>query len=143
MNSRFRFVVFGGFCLSVLNASYLLALSSPFFAPYCLFLVPALANFCIGYFIGDAYTVVKMIIAVFSLQACILFALLCSTVSDVFILVATISSHYTLQVPLGIAVSYLGMSIREESSNIIAVCTYLTKKMKQIIDTVAGKIRRQ
>jgi len=143
MNSRLAFVVFGGFYLSVLVASYLLALSYPFFAPYGLFLVPALANFCMGYFIGDVYTVVKIIIAVFSLQTCILFALLYSTVSDFFILVATISSHFTLQVPFGIAVSYLGMGVREESSNIIAVCTYLTKKIKQIIESVASKIRRQ
>lgn len=141
MNSRLAFVFLGSFYLFVLVASYLLALFYPFFAAYCLLLVPAIANFCIGYFIGDLDTVVKIIIVVFSLQAGMLLALDYSFLaSDAFFGVATIFSYYTLEVPMGIAMSLVGIGVREESSNIIAICMHLAKELKQIIKKLSGKV---
>lgn len=140
MNSRLTFFL-SSLYLFVLGASYLLALFYPFFAPYCLLLVPTIASFCIGYFIGDLYTVVKIIVVVFSLQAGMLLALDYSFLaSDAFFGVATILSYYTLEVPMGIAMSLVGTGVREESSNIIAMCMHFTKKLKQIIKRLSGKV---
>ena len=141
MNPRLAFIIFGSFYLCVLVASYPLAVSYTFFAPYGLF-VPVVANFCIGYFVKDVYTAVKIIIAGFSLQAGITLALLySSSASDAFFGVTILSSYYTLQVPLGIAVSLVGTAVREDSSDIIAVGAHLIKKMKQIIETLLSKVK--
>jgi len=47
-----------------------------------------------------------------------------------------------MQVPLGIAVSLVGTAVKEDSSDIIAVCTHLVKKAKQIIEQAVSKVRR-
>lgn len=141
MHSRLVSVVFGSFYLCALVASYLLALFYPFFAPYGLLLIPIMANFCIGYFIGDLYTVVKTIVAVFSLQAGVLLTLHYSFLaSDVFLGVTTVFSYYTLEVPMGVVMSFVGIGVREESSNIIALSTHLAKELKQIIKRLSGKV---
>ncbi len=141
MNSRLASVVLGSFYLSVLIGSYLLAVLYPFFAPYGQLLIPLVANFCIGYFVKDVYTAVKIIIVGFSLQIGILLALsYASSVSDAFFGVTILSSYYTLQVPLGIAVSLVGTAVREESSNIIALCVHLVKELKHVIKKLSGKV---
>jgi hypothetical protein len=141
MYSRVVSVVFGSFYLCALAASYLLALFYPFFAPYGLLLIPTIANFCIGYFVGDLYTVVKIIVVIFSLQAGVLLALhYFFLASDVFFGVTTIFSYYSLEVPMGIVMSFVGIGVREESSNIIALCMHLAKELKQIIKRLLGKV---
>jgi hypothetical protein len=115
----------------------------PIFSPYSWLLVPVVANFCIGYFARDVYTAIKIIILGFSLQAGILLALLYSfSAYGVFFGVVIIYSYNTLQVPLDITVSLVGTAVKEDSTDIIAVCTHLVEKMKQIIDTLLGKVRR-
>jgi len=137
INTKLAFVVFGSFYISVLVASYLLAFSYTFFAPYGVFFIPLVANFYIGYFVGDLYTAIKIIIVGSFLQAGIFFALLFSSlISDVFVVVACMHA-----VPLGIAASFVGMSVREDSSDIIAMCMDLLKKMKQTIETLLSKVR--
>jgi len=137
MNQKLAFVVFGSFYISVLTASYLLALSYTFFYPYGLFFVPLVANFYIGYFTEDLYTSIKIIIVGSSLQAGIFLALLFSSlVSDVFVVVAFMQAA-----PLGIAASFVGISIKEDSSDIIAICMDLVKKMKQNIEKAVSKVR--
>lgn len=132
MNQKIAFIVLGSFYLFVLVASYLVAVSYTFFASYGLFLVPLVANFCVGYFIRDVYVAVKTIIIGFSLQASIILAFLFShSASDAFVGVTVISSYYTLQVPLGIAASLAGTSVREDANDVVAVCMYLVRRMKQ------------
>jgi len=130
MNPKLAFVVFGSSYISVLIASYLLTVPYRFFAPYGLFLIPLVANFYIGYFVGDLYTAIKIIIVGSSLQAGTLFALLFfSFTYNPFLIVACIYAAV-----LGIAASFVGMSVRENSSDIIALCMHLKNKMKQIIE---------
>jgi hypothetical protein len=142
LNSRLAFVIFGGLYLSVLLFSYLLGHFYPFFALYGLFFVPVVANFWVGYLIKEVDTVIKVIVVGFFLQAVILLPLLYSSISDVFIGMVTISSYDVLQVPLGITVSFVGATVREDSDNIIAVCTHFEKKMKQTIEKAVSKVRR-
>jgi hypothetical protein len=60
--------------------------------------------------------------------------------SDVFFGVTTIFSYYSLEVPMGIVMSFVGIGVREESSNIIALCMHLAKELKQIIKRLLGKV---
>lgn len=137
MNPKLAFVAFGSFYLSVLVASYLLAVSYKFFSLYGLFLIPPVANFYIGYFSRNAYTAIKIIIVGSSLQAGILLALLYfSLASDPLFVVACMNA-----VPLGIAASFVGTSVREYDSDIIAMRMHLVEKMKQIIKKAVSKLR--
>lgn len=143
MNPRLAFLVFGSLYVSVLVASYSLAAIYPFFTPYGWLLIPVLANFCLGFFVGDVATVVKTIIVGFFLQACMIIALLySSSISVAFMAVTVLSSYYTVQVPLGIVVSLAGFVVREDRSDIIVVCTHLAKKVKQVSELITSKVRR-
>lgn len=143
MNPRLTFLVFVSLYVSVLVASYSLAAIYPFFTPYGWLLLPVLANFCLGFFLGDVVAVVKTIIVGFSLQAGIVLGLLySSSLSEAFVSVTVISSYYTLQVPLGITVSLVGTAVKKDSADIIAVCTHLAQKMKRIAGEAVGKVGR-
>jgi len=143
MNPRLAFFVLGSFYLSVLVASYSLATIYPSFTAYGWLLIPVLANFCLGFLVGDVVKVAKTIIVGFFLQACIVFALIYySAISIAFINVAVLSSYYTLQVPLGIAVSLVGLVIRQDRSDIIVVYMHLAKKMKQVAGEIVNEVRR-
>lgn len=144
MNPRLAFFVSRSLYLSVLVVSYSLGDLYPFFTPYGWLLMPVLANSCLGFFVRDVVTVVKTIIVGFFLQAGMLLALLySSSLSVAFLSITILSSYYTLQVPLGIAVSLIGMAVREDRSDIIAVCMHLLRKMKQIIEEAVSRVRRE
>jgi len=143
MNPKLAFVVFGSLYLIVMVASYLVSVSYLYFAPYGLFLLPAIANFCIGYFTKDVYKAIKIIIVGSSLQASMLLALLySSSLSHAFFGLVPITSYYTIQVPLGIVISLAGTVVREDRSDIIVVCTHLVEKTKQIIKEAISEVRR-
>lgn len=142
VNPRLAFVVSWSSYLSILLVSYLLSHFNPFFAPYGLFFVPVVANFWVGYLVKEEDMAIKVILVSFFLQAVILLPLLYSSISDVFISMVTLSSYYILQVSLGIAGSFVGTTVRENSNEIIAVCICLGKKMKQIIEKAASKVKR-
>jgi len=156
MNVRPMVLIFGIFYLSVLVVSYLLSVShislapngftyvAPYFtsvAAYGLLLLPLIANFCVGYFAGDVYTAVKIIVAGFFLQAGIILVLrYSSSASDVFVGVTVLSSYYVLQVPLSLVVALAGTFVREDIDDIVAVFVYLVEKIKQIIETLLSKV---
>ena len=140
---KFSSVVYWSFYLSVLLVSYLLGFFYPFSAPYSLFLVPVVANFSVGYFVRDLYTVVKMIIVGFFFQAGILLALLySSSISEAFVGVVILASYYIIHFPLGIVLSCVGITVRDYSSYIIAMSVCLVKKIKQITEKLLGTVRR-
>jgi len=135
-------VVYWSLYLSVLLVSYLLGHFYPFSAPYSLFLAPVLTNFSVGYFIRDLHTVVKMIIVGFFFHAGILLALLySSSIPEAFDGVVILTSYYIVHFPLGIALSCVGITVRNYSSDIIALSMCLVKKMKQIIERLLSTVR--
>ena len=142
VNPRLAFVVSWSSYFSILLVSYLLGHFYPFFAPYGLFFVPLVANFWVGYLVKEVDTTIKVILVSFFLQAVILLPLLYFSIYEILFGLTSISSYYILQVPLGIAVSFVGVTVREENNEIIAVCTYSGKKMKQIIEKTVSKVSR-
>jgi hypothetical protein len=142
LNSRLAFIIFAALYLSVLLVSYLLSHFYPFFALYGLFFVPVVANFLIGYLVKEVDLAIKVIVVGFFLQAVILLPLLYFSIYEILFGLTIISSYYILQVPLGVVMSFVGATAREENNEIIAVCTHFEKKMKQIIEKAVSKVRR-
>ena len=141
MNPRLAFVILGSLYFSVLLVSYLLGQFYPFFTPYGWLLIPVVANFWVGYLVREVDSAVKMIIECLSLQTIIVFGWLnVSPVYDAFLSIPTIASYYIVNIALGIPVSLIGITVREYSSNIIAVCVHLVIKMKQIIKRLSSKV---
>jgi hypothetical protein len=132
MNSRLAFVVFGSFYFFVLLASYLLVLFYPFFTPYGWFLVPVVANFFVGYLVKEVNKAIEIIIAYVFLHVGIIIGLLnVSSVYDAFLsmhthsmllrspfsawIIAIIFIYYLVHISLGIAISYVGITVRGHS----------------------------
>ena len=61
---------------------------------------------------------------------------------NLFLMILAIVLYCMINIPLGITVSLVGTAVREDRSDIIAVCMHLVKKMKRIIETVLSKVRR-
>ncbi len=166
INSRFVFVIFGSFYFFVLLVSYLLAVFYPFFTPYGWFVIPVVANFFVGYLAEEVDTAAKIIIACFFLHTGIVIGLLnIPLVYDAFIswfgqvqrkvpavenvfstddplswMVIVIPGYPIMHIVLGIAVSGVGIAVRDYSSYLIAVRMRLGKKMKQIIEKLSSKV---
>jgi hypothetical protein len=134
LKARFRFVGYWSLYLAVLLFSYLMGPGW--------FFVPIVANFWVGYLVEEVDTAVKVILVSSFLQAVILLPLLYFSIYEILFGLTIISSYYTLQVPLGVAMSFVGATVREENNEIIAVCTHFEKKMKQIIEKAVSKVRR-
>lgn len=125
MNPRLPFVIFVSFYFSVLLASYLLAAFNQFYTLYGWLLIPAVANFFVGYLVREADTATKIIIASFFLHAGIIIGLLnVPLVYNAFWFTlltyhsgAYIASlffvYYILNIPLGIGVLFIGGTVRE------------------------------
>jgi len=155
-----------GLYFSVLLASYLLVFFNALSILYGWGIIPVAASFFVGWCLveEEVDTVVKINIACFFLHAGIIIGLLnVPLVYDAFwslvyevskqspflgttypeaSIIGIIFAYYILNIPWGITASFIGGTIREYSSDIIAVCTYLVKKMKQIIEKAVSKVRR-
>jgi len=141
MNPRLAFVILGSFYFFVLLGSYLLGFLYPFFIPYGWFLVPVLANFCLGYLVREVEPTIKIIIVCLSLHTGIVFGWLnVSPDYDAFETIPIIVSYYTSQIVLGITISLIGITVRDYSSSIIAVSVRLVKKIKQMIGKLSSKV---
>lgn len=137
MNPRLAFVILGSVYFSVLLGSYLLVLFYPFFTLYGWLLIPVVVNFFLGYLVEEMETAVKIIVTYFSLQTIIVIGLLnVPSVYDAFSIkhihsfwespflawfIVTIFAYCILHIPLNIAVSCLGVFVRKNISDIIAV----------------------
>jgi len=135
INPRLAFVILGSFYFSVLLVSHLLGFVYPFLTPYCWFVIPIVANFFVGYLVKEVEPAIKIIIACLSLHTSIVFGWLnVSSDYDAFSSIPIIVSYYTLHIVLGVTLSFVGITVREYSSSIIAVSVRLVKKIKQIIE---------
>jgi len=141
MKPRLAFVILGSLYFSVLLGSYLLGQLYPFFTPYGWLLIPVVANFWVGYLVREVDSAVKIIIECLSLQTIIVFGWLSvSSGYDVFLFIPNVASYYIVNIVLGITVSLVGITVRECSSDINAVCVHLVIKMKQIIKKLSSKV---
>jgi len=137
--TRIAFVVCWSLYFFGLLGSFLLPLSNPFLSPYCWVLVPVLANFFVGYFVGDVHTAIKIIVVCFLLFPIVVIGLLStpsvydafwhsfevrgllgyphliiSLHSDVFIwLVILVVGYPILHILLGVSASFIGVFARE------------------------------
>jgi len=129
--TRIAFVVCWSLYFLVLLGTFLLPLSNPFLSPYCWVLAPVLANFFVGYFVGDVHTAIKIIVACFLLFPIIVIGLLSIPSvydafwhsfeirgllagADIFIwLVILVVGYPILHILLGISVSFIGVFLRE------------------------------
>jgi fluoride ion exporter CrcB/FEX len=143
LNSRLAFVILESLYFAILLVSYLLGFFYPFFTPYGWLLIPVVASFFVGYLVKEVDTAIKIIIVCLSLNTGIVFGwLIFSSIDDAFLSLPTIASYYTFHIVLGVTASAIGIAVREDSGDIIAVFVHLVKKMKQIIEkllSVVGK----
>ena len=143
MNPRLVSAISGSLYLSVLLVSYLLGFFYPFLTTYCWLLMPVVASFFVGYSVKEMDTAIMIIIVCLSLESGIVFGwLIFSSIDDAFLSLPTIASYYTFHIAVGVTASAIGVGVREDSGDIIAVFTHLMKKMKQIIEkllSVVGK----
>ena len=143
LNSRLAFVIFGGLYLSVLLVSYFLGFFYPFLTPYVWLLTPVVASFFVGYLAKEVDTAVMIIIVCLSLESGIVFGwLIFSSIDDAFLSLPIIASYYTFHIALGVTASAIGIAVREDSGDIIAICVHLVKKMKQIIEKLLSVVEK-
>jgi len=142
-NPRLAFVILGSLYFAVLLVSYLLGQLYPFFTPYGWLLIPVVTSFFVGYLVKEVDTAIKTIVVCLSLNTGIVFGLLFfSSIDDAFLSIPTIASYYTFHIVLGATASAIGVAVREDRGDIIAICVHLVKKMKQIIEKLLGMVRR-
>jgi len=143
-NPRLAFVILGSLYFAVLLVSYFLGeFLYPFFTPYGWLLIPVVASFFVGYSVEEVDTATKIIIACLSLNTGIVFGWLnVSSDYDAFLSIPLIVSYYTTHIVLGVTASAIGITVREDSGDVIAICVHLVKKMKQIIEKLLGMVRR-
>jgi len=142
-NPRLAFVILGSLYFAVLLVSYLLGQFYPFFTPYSWLFIPVAASFLVGYLVKEVDTAIKTIVVCLSLNTGIVFGwLFFSSIDDAFLSIPTIASYYTFHIVLGVTASAIGVAVREDSGDIIAICVHLVKKMKQIIEKLLGMVRR-
>ncbi len=139
MNPRLVFAISGSLYLSVLLVSYLLALFYPFLTPYCWFLIPAVANFLVGYLTEEVKTALKIIVVSFFIHTGIVIALLSvPLIYDAFIswfnqvlqtspviryamgknypfgwMVIIVPGYPIMHILLGIAISFVATTVRD------------------------------
>lgn len=137
--TRIPFVGYWSLYFFVVVGSFLLPLSNPFLSPYCWVLAPVLANFFVGYVVGDMHTAIKLIVACFLLFPIIVIALLSIPSvyaafwhsfeargvlgyprliiplhTDIFTwLVILVVGYPILHILLGISVAFIGVFARE------------------------------
>lgn len=137
--ARLTFVVLVSLYFSILLTSYLLEHFYPFFTPYGLLVIPVVANFFVGYLVREVDTAIKIIVACFFLHAGIVIGLVNvpsvhNAFYDTFLreisfmhrhmpfrwresdfsgwIIVHILTYYIIHIPLGIGVSYVGITIR-------------------------------